>query len=539
MKKIYSIIMMAGLFFTSCETFLEEDNLSNVTAESFYVTAEGFEALVNANYALMKDIYGGDPYTFCAGTDMYSNGRVELPQGIAEYLTLNPGDSEIEPLYENCYNAIAKANMGLYYSEITDQTSTLNTRIGELKYLRANAYFLLVQTYGGVGIITDFIDSPILSFDRNSAEEVYSFILTELNDALNLVSDGGYNGRVNKRAVQHMLAKVHLTRGYESFGSANDFDQAASYADQAIAGQGLNIPFGNLWEPGNEMNAEVLFSVQYSSSAVSTDPQNLGHKQSKWFGSYMGGSENAGNMPYRLYSLIATDYTLDLFEETDTRWEGTFMTEIFTRYYDYYDVDVADHDDLTVRDFYEPKWFTQADRDNYKAAHPGVNYHDYGTHSSQLATSDFQLISCRKFDDPTEPFSAGSNSRTSTRDIILSRLGETYLIAAEAYYKAGNDGLALERLNEVRRRANVPDVLAIDIEVILDERARELFGEYHRWFDLKRTGTLVRRASLYNYRIDEANFAGANGELKILRPIPQSALDLNQNKDFPQNPAYN
>ncbi|MGB5263516.1 MAG: RagB/SusD family nutrient uptake outer membrane protein, partial [Lutimonas sp.] len=164
---------------------------------------------------------------------------------------------------------------------------------------------------------------------------------------------------------------------------------------------------------------------------------------------------------------------------------------------------------------------------------------DYGTHSSQLATSDFQLISCRKFDDPTEPFSAGSNSRTSTRDIILSRLGETYLIAAEAYYKAGNDGLALERLNEVRRRANVPDVLAIDIEVILDERARELFGEYHRWFDLKRTGTLVRRASLYNYRIDEANFAGANGELKILRPIPQSALDLNQNKDFPQNPAYN
>ena len=77
-----------------------------------------------------------------------------------------------------------------------------------------------------------------------------------------------------------------------------------------------------------------------------------------------------------------------------------------------------------------------------------------------------------------------------------------------------------------------------DSDYILDERGRELLGEYKRWFDLKRTGTLIARASQYNYTIKAANFNGNDGEKKILRPIPQSALDLNPNKDFPQNPGY-
>jgi hypothetical protein len=77
-----------------------------------------------------------------------------------------------------------------------------------------------------------------------------------------------------------------------------------------------------------------------------------------------------------------------------------------------------------------------------------------------------------------------------------------------------------------------------NIDYILNERGRELLGEYHRWFDLKRTGTLVARASAHHYKIKASNFIGVGGALKILRPIPQLALDLNQNKDFPQNPGY-
>jgi len=527
----------------SCSNFIEEDNLSSVTAESFYVTAEGFQSLVNANYAQLREIYGGDPWLFCAGTDLYAEGRTQEPQGLSKYTQLLPSSDGVDQLYNTCYVAIQLANRALYYSEITEQTSDLSTLVGEIKFLRANAYFLLVQTYGGVAI-TDYIDSAVLSFDRNSAEEVYQQIISDLNESISALGTGAYNGRVNQRAAKDLLAKVYLTRAYESFGSANDFTMAASLADEVIAGQTLNLAYEDVFTPGNDMNEEVIFSVQFSKGSVSASPTTLGSKQFYYFSSYLGGAEVAGKAPNRSYTLCPSDFALGLYEKGDTRWEATFMTEVFSTYYDYFRVDKADHGDLTIADFYEPSWFTATDKADYLATKNLASdfvYHNWGEFSSEYTETkslDYETIPVKKFDDPdpSTPFSA---SRVSTRDIIVSRLAETYLVAAEAYLQS-NPATGLARLNEVRRRAGVgPATIGeFDIDYILDERARELLGEYHRWFDLKRTGKLVERASLYNRFIQESNFNGAGGNLKILRPIPQSAIDLNQNRDFPQNPAY-
>lgn len=538
--KLKHIIYTAGIFgltLFSCDDYLEEENLSNVNGEAFYTTAAGFETLVNANYAQLKEIYGNEPWLFSAGTDLYAEGRDQEPPGLSQYIQLTPSANGVGELYSSCYQAIQSANMAIHYGELNEQNTTINQRIGEVRYLRANAYFLLVQTYGGVGLVTEFIESPVLTFDRNSAEEVYNFIITELENALSTIGSGAYDGRVNKRAVQHLLAKVHLTRGYESFASSDDFSKAANYADDAIGGQSLSIPFEELWRPENEMNAETLFSVQFSSESNSTDPTELGHMQSLFFSSYLGGAEISGDAPYRSYNLCPTQFAISLYDQGDQRWEATFMTEAYERYYDYFDQE--DHSGLKVAHYYAPKWASSsADLANYQALHPEATIHPYGEYVPSVSRNlDYQTIPVKKFDDPKEPFGGG---RTSTRDIILSRLGETYLIAAEAYLQAGNTTTALARLNQVRNRANaIPATAAdLDIDYILDERARELLGEYHRWFDLKRTGKLVERASLHHYLIEESNFSGANGELKILRPIPQEAIDLNQNKEFPQNPAY-
>jgi starch-binding outer membrane protein, SusD/RagB family len=83
----------------------------------------------------------------------------------------------------------------------------------------------------------------------------------------------------------------------------------------------------------------------------------------------------------------------------------------------------------------------------------------------------------------------------------------------------------------------------VTINFILDERARELAGEYHRWFDLKRTGTLIERTRLYNrdirnwFNVGIDPFLGTGGQNKILRPIPQAALILNE-AEVQQNPGY-
>jgi len=536
MKK-YFLLLTLIFGVSSCSDFLQEENLSNTTAEGFYLTSEGFESLINANYAQLRAIYGGDAYMFCSGTDLYAEGRSPEPD-FATYTNLNPSSGGVEHIYETAYKAIQLANTAIHYSSLTKQTSSITNRVAEVKFLRANAYFLLVQTYGGVPLVLDFINSAIVEFDRSSAEEIYTQIIKDLNEANQVSLGNSYNGRVTNKAVKNLLAKVHLTRGYESFAASDDFQKAAQYADEVIDGAGLTIDFEDLWSPDNDMNEETIFSVQFDAASTSSDAENLGSRQSAFFAPYQGGSEVAGDAPYRTYNLCATDFALNLFTQDDARFTATFMIECFNRYYDYYDV--SDHSGLGVFHYYAPPWATAAEIAQYAIDHPEATIHEFPSYTpSDDISSDYQTIPCKKFDDPTAIF---SGERPSTRDIVLARLGETYLVAAEAYLKSGSAATAADRINVVRARAGVSAIAAsdVDIDFILDERGRELFGEYYRWFDLKRTGKLIERAVLGHYLITNASqFDGAGGAKKILRPIPQNVIDLNQNKSFSQNPAYN
>ncbi len=569
MKKTIILLGLIVTAFSSCNNYIDEESLSNVPADATYKTAKGFQLLVNSDYARLKNIYGGEPWLFCSGTDMYSEGPTPEPAGLSQYAQLTPSSAGVDQLYLSCYQAIQSVNKTIYYSTITEQTSNVPVLIGEAKFIRGLAYFLLVQTYGGVPIVDQNITTAETSFDRNSAEEVYTHIIKDLDESLASVGTTLYSttGRVNKRAVQDLLAKVYLTRGYETFGKSTDFATAATYADAAIGGQALTIAFDQLFKPGNDLNLETIFSVQYDKASTSTSPGTLGNSQFYYFSSYLGGSETGA--PLRSKNLIATNYALNLFEKGDKRWDATFMTEMVqgtettngvsktVLYYPFYRSTAPAT--LKVRHYYAPKWYTAADRTAWETANASrkattFDYHPFGEYGAEFVqtgnggTKDGFGIPVRKFDDPdpTTPAGTATANLVSTRDIIVSRLAETYLVAAEAYFKAGNTATALDRINEVRFRAGgrvagvVPNLTTIDINAILDERGRELLGEYSRWFDLKRTGTLVARATAYNPKIKALSnpFVGVGGALKILRPIPQSALDLNQNKNFPQNPGY-
>lgn len=552
MRKLLVITGIALLTAASaCRSYLDEENLSDVVSDEYYTTAAGYESLVNACYATLRDVFGGDPRMFCGGTDMYVGGRAFQPVGLSEYRNLTPEDDEVEAFYSTIYKSIQLCNTALYYNDKTAEAPTLSSRKGEVEFLRAYYYFLLVQSFGGVAVVNERINEPILEFPRLTVEAVYDTILQEMNDAMALVGETADPGRVNKRVIRHYLAKVYLTRGYEPFAQADDFDKAASFADAAINQQPLSLSFEDLFWPGSEENEEVLFAVQYDPGSI-LDPKKDGNQQNYFFGPYFGGEGAIYGYPYRSYTFCPTMYVFDLFQPYDARFMGTFMINFYDRYYDFYDRR-DDHDKLNIKYYYAPKWavgdttaWRQADP-AHRSATTIIGYsHDW--EASPQTTMDNATPAVRKFDDPRSAFSGGGSS---TRDIFLARLGETYLLAAEAYFKKGELGLAADRINAVRLRSALPGHEAdmkisagdVNINLILDERARELVGEYHRWFDLKRTGTLMERTHLYNRDIkawyDQGidPFKGTDGKFKILRPIPQSALDLN-NADYGQNPGY-
>lgn len=554
MKKfnILSLLIVFLLSATGCKDYLEEENRSNIESDQYYATAEGYDKLVNASYSTLRRVYS-EPWLFMAGTDIFVEGRSTQPKGISEYRELTPEEAPVESFYRNAYAAIQICNTALHFNDKTATTANLPAFRGEVKFLRAYYYFLLVQNFGGVALVTDRFTAPVGQFNRSSAQEVYAFIISEMNEALGLVQETPSQfGRVSKRAIRHFLAKVHLTRGYETFGNREDFVQAAALADAAIAGQALTLSFENLFYPGNERNAEVLFSIQYDPGSIQ-NPQTGGNNQNYWFGPYMGGQGAAQGYPNRAYRLVPTMYLFDLFTQNDARFDATFMIEYYTRYYDYYDKS-TERNNLNVRFYYAPKWAnTPAQIAAWRAVNPArrnatqVIPYSQAWEATNSTALDNATPAIKKFDDPRSAFGESS----STRDIFLARLGETYLVAAEAYFKLGNNATAAQRINEVRRRASKAGTQAqmaisagdVNINFILDERARELAGEYQRWFDLKRTGTLVERTRLYNrdirnwYNRGIDPFQGTGGAFKILRPIPARALLLNEG-EFAQNPGY-
>jgi hypothetical protein len=177
---------------------------------------------------------------------------------------------------------------------------------------------------------------------------------------------------------------------------------------------------------------------------------------------------------------------------------------------------------------------------------PTADPYGDGRYKNVAYAGDQSFIALKKWD--SDVYTRSDNDKVTPeiydRDVMVLRLAEMYLIKAEAELKTAGSAAALATLNILRSNraiAGKDNSLSgtVTIETILDERALELCGEQQRWFDLKRTKTLISRVKAYNAQ------ASANiQDFHLLRPIPQAQMDAVTNKSqtegqgFWQNPGY-
>lgn len=576
LKYIIAALLAVGMT-TSCSDFLEQENKSNVPASTFYSTKNGFESLTNSMYGSLRSIYKVSPLTLTAGTDIFGDGK---SSGVAmNYYQHTSTEGNVLTLYTNFFKIIQLANSVIAYGETTEETSVRKQYIDEARFVRAWTYFMTVQHFGPVALNEKMYSSAEMNFERTSLKTLYEFIISEfdyLAHSSSLVETSTV-GRANKRAAKFFLAKAYLTRGWlngqgyesqeENIAQSTDFQNAAKYALEAINSETPSISIENAFDVNNEGNAEIFWAIQFSSATLE-NPGSDGSYQQAQFGSYLGGAEmpntkaiDGNESPFfRL---------MNMYTKGDGRLEQTFMLELYgtgttaggIQYFNYYNNKTA-----PILAYYAPAWATDDDIAAWKADDPNgqktntiitkttLDNTGIGPSTQVHATwkerrsMDIGVPCIKKFDDYTATSIANRSSACSTHDVVVSRLGEAYLIAAEAYLQADDKDKAAEMINKLRQRPGTikagfeaaMNVSANDINIdfILDERAREMAGEYVRYTDLKRTHKLVEYVTMYNEDgVTEAQMKGDDGKYKILRPIPQDALDKNQTK-VAQNPGY-
>ena len=541
MKSVNYILMVAlTVFGMACTEKLDEQIVTDVTAESHYSNLDGWEDGVNAAYERLRRYYGREEgFTVSVfGTDIYTKGADGGRKAVNDYTAaLNPDESYFRDIWNWFYEAINTINTVIDFAERDAveglDEETKNARIGEVRFLRAFYYFHLVQMYGDVHFTLEATTGVETEANRTPVAQIYSEgIIPDLEFAIaNLPNPDGQDdyGRATKPAAEAILARVHLV--LENWG------EAERLAKNVINNYsfGLVTPWVEIWNQDNELNEEVVWSVQYTSAPFSNDGGSRGHLYFlAEYDKILGMERDILNgRPWKRFQ--PTPYFLSLYNtEIDRRYEEGFKVVWLANN----EETLPDGIELGDTAFYVVPF---AVPDDVQKSKPYF-WVDVDPTSTDPEMSLRQINkrwfpSLNKFIDPKR---LTVQQTEGSRDFMVVRLAEMYLLAAEALMMQGMADEGAQYINEVRRRAAWEgreadmEIAAgdLDLDFILDERARELAGEKFRWFDLKRTGTLLDRVRLHN-----PDGAPNVQEFHLLRPIPRDQIDRTSN-DYSQNPGY-
>lgn len=448
---------------------------------------------------------------------------------------MNSDFNEMESAFAWLYQVVNSANMIINRAEgdvdwqggsTEGAIVNKNKVVGTARLIRAWAYRHLTNSWGDVPLSMEEINGSNYKADWErtpvatiQAEMEKDWIFAR--DNLEMVEKTGFP---NSAVASHYLAEMYLLQGKYALAeteakrviNSDEYELMTERFGQHASEPG--VPFMDLFynDSREDGNMEVLWTFNNAHESVvgsrdggeknmwinySSKAKSLKKLNADIFYKYNGGRGRGRAM--------ISDSALDWHEETDDR----FSEYAIKKYYIY----PTDESETEFKVIEETKIKYKNDDD---------------------LEDNYLWPWSRKWEyvDPT--ILANADKPISWESEMYIRLGETYLILAEALYKDGKNVEAAAYLNEIRERSNATPITVddVNIEFILKERSRVLLTEEHRRYTLNRNNVLVEWTAMYNPRVEAI---GTDiFEYNNLLPLPQGVIDANTGAEMPQNPGY-
>ena len=469
---------------TACSNFLDEEDESNFTTDTYFTTAAHAESAVNGVYEPLISItnsgFGGGTWMMLEFATGLAN--TSLGQATNIYLVkdlINNSDNGYGSSFWNGYYlGISRANLAIEkIPEITMDEALKQKYLAEAKFFRAYYYFGLVRMFGNIPIITNSVDlgSEQLYPEQSSPEAVYDLIVSDLTAAEGAgLPWRDTSGRVSLGAVKTLLADVYLTMAGYPLQKTENYALAAAKAKEVMDSEEFRLfdTYDELHDPATKNTGEYIFMTQFAA----------GIQDGNW---------QPGILPYNLGISAYSAQT-----------GGIFSTNAFVDSYELGD---------------------KRDADRSTSVNLGAPY------------------IFKHFD-----IAAQEGSAQSDLNWCLYRYADVLLMYAEAVNEAqsGPTTEAYNAVNEVRGRAELADLDGLSQAAFRDavqiERIHELSFENKTWYDM------VRWRKAYNTETNVLeDYVGHNFSYlpnkaltakELLFPIPTSEMQNNPN--LVQNPGY-
>lgn len=538
------ILLISLFLFLSCseEQFLEEEPQTFYTADNIFTSTEQVQQVLVSLYSDYRNFNLTNPLIKGHGTDVMDAPQFRIGSTFNDYSQINPERPEFYTIFSFYYKLIATANTALNAANLeTMEWNSENEKIhaiAQARFFRALAHGRLAELFGGVPIVTELVNEPRFDYERASREEVYLFAINEMNEALpGLPELTSQPGRLVKGAALHYLAEFSLALGTET-SSDEYFENSVDFASELIEGGSYSLMTERFGSRADESNKSVYWDLFQMDNINYAD----GNWESIWtfqidFDAYLQEDEESLLEYPRFYMpvLRAIPGIQGSAEDVGGRGVAFYAPTPFIKNYiwegelESNDVRNAEHNitrtfyynDPSHPDFGEPVPQSVIDENN-----AGMGW----------VFPIFQKLTTDRF----VGLDQGENRSNLFRDEYAIRLPETILLRAEAYYRLGNLAAAAADINMIRRRAGASPIDAndVDIDFILDERARELYIEESRWHTLLRMGGTVAVDRIREYALHQDLVRTTLVFDFSLWPIPQGVIDRNKDVKLEQNPGW-